>query len=135
MQLTLYEALFFKLRSEAGEAAAAIEVLLKNPESASAAGILNDLQAHLERLTTAENAVVSLEKHFREKVVAARVEKDRTPDTAAQWETLMTKLSALERNTAFEKAGKLTPEMSPTFRKSLEQQKIREKRQEESNEE
>ena len=106
MNKKLYEATQARLRSQALEALAAIEAHLKGTSS-DLSGAVDKIAEGAQALAQLEGAMITLQQYFRP--APAPQMPPQSPPMPPQGEPL-----------------KVTPEMSPTYKKSLEKQKLKE---------
>jgi hypothetical protein len=101
MSQTLLNAAILKLQAEATTALATIEVLLNNPVAISKhTDYVEEIVRHAQKLSEYEDAMKSLQHYFVPKA---------PPQTAVDPATIPS----------------VTPEMSPTYKASLEKEKIK----------
>ena len=106
MSPTLLNAALLKLKAEATTALATIEVLLNNPVAISEhTDYVGEIVAQAQKLSECEDAMKALQQYF-----------GPPPPPVPQGEP---------KNIDPATAVKVTPEMSPTYKASLEKQKIK----------
>ena len=107
MSQTLLNAALLKLQAEATTALGTIEVLLNNPVAISEhTDYVAEIVAQAQKLAEYEDALKALQHYFGPKPQGAPTPPPRQVDPAT--------------------VKKVTPEMSPTYKASLEKQKIKE---------
>tara|TARA_R110000824_G_scaffold52615_7_gene145828 strand:+ start:628 stop:1002 length:375 start_codon:yes stop_codon:yes gene_type:complete len=120
VKMKMLEAAIVQLRGRALEHIVAIEILLKNPVGVSDhTNFVADLMMHAGKVSEYEDAMNALNQYFVPKAAAAPVPKAPVPEPPLA-----------------ERPG-ITPDQSPTLKKSLERQQIVaeiEKREKEKNE-
>ena len=106
MSQTLLNAALLKLKAEATTALATIEVLLNNPVAISQhTDYVAEIVAQAQKLSEHEDAMKALQQYFGPPPEPAPELQPKSIDPAT--------------------AIKVTPEMSPTYKASLEKQKIK----------
>tara|TARA_Y100000296_G_C5060818_1_gene199715 strand:- start:382 stop:711 length:330 start_codon:yes stop_codon:yes gene_type:complete len=106
MSQTLLNAAMLKLKAEATTALGTIEVLLNNPVAISEhTDYVGEIVAQAQKLSEYEDAMKALQQYFGPPPAASPAPPQTIDPTAAV---------------------KVTPEMSPTYKASLEKQKIKE---------
>ena len=103
---SIFEAAKAKLRGDAMESLSVIELMLLSPESSDPNQIVRDICTHARALAANEGALITLEQYFTKKAPAP---PPRVP--------------AGPPNT--DPPIKVTPEISPTYKKSIESEKIK----------
>ena len=101
MNIKLYNAAYAQLRARAMEALAMIDILLNDPSSAPEnTTAVEEIMRHTLDMVQCEGAMHSLQQYFQPQPVATPLPSTGPPVV-------------------------VTPEMSPTYKKSLEKQKIK----------